>query len=71
MYPTPSEEAVEIWKAFAAAYGVSYTAIIEALADELRRFERTPEAKLPVMWRQVVAAARAHDAANRSRSQPD
>lgn len=71
MYPTPSDEAVDIWRAFAAAHGVSYTAIIEALADEFHRLEGTPEARLPVMWRQVLAAARAHDAEGRSRAQPD
>lgn len=68
LYPTPSDEAVDIWRAFASAHGVSYTAIIEALADELARLERTPEGRLPILWREVLAKARAHDAAGRDRS---
>ncbi len=68
MYPTPSDDAVDTWRDFARTRGVSYTAIIEALADELRRFERTPTARLPVMWRQVLERAAAHDAESRDRT---
>lgn len=67
MYPTPSDDAVDTWRDFARARGVSYTAIIEALADELRRYERTPTARLPAMWREVLARAAAHDAESRDR----
>ena len=67
LYPTPSVEAADIWRAFADHHGVSYTAIIEALADDLERHMETPSYKLPVLWREVVAKARAHDAASRSR----
>ena len=67
LYPNNSEEAGRTWRAFASAHGVSYTGIIEALADEFRRIERTPRSRLPTLWRDVLDRARAHDAEGRPR----
>lgn len=69
LYPTPSDDAADTWRRFAAQHGVSITAIIEALAPELERL--AGQERLPVFWRQLIDEARAYDAENRSREKPD
>lgn len=64
-----TDEAKAAWKAFADRHGVTMSGVLEVLANELRGLVDVE--KLPAMWRQIVADARAHDAEQRSRAQPD
>lgn len=66
LYANVSDEALDGWRLFARANGVSVTAMLEALGCRLAELD-APEVDLPALWRETIAEARAIDAERRSR----
>lgn len=66
LHASVSDEARDGWRLFAQVHGVSVTGLLEALGLRLAFLDR-PEKGLPVLWREVLAEARAIDAERRSR----
>lgn len=62
-----SDEASDAWHAFAAAHGVTVTAICEVLGHRVAALADRPAGRLPPFWRQVVAEARTVAAQRRER----
>ena len=60
-----SKDAHKAWHSFAASHGVSVSALLEALGQEL---ETASDPSLPVGSADLVASARSVDAERRKRS---
>ena len=61
-----SDEAHDGWRQMDALYGVSMTALAEAIGLRLARLDR-PEHKLPPIWRELISEARAIKAEHSAR----
>lgn len=66
LFATVSDDSRDGWQEFARVHGVSVTALLESLGHRLSDMD-APEAKLPALWRETIAEARAIDAERRSR----
>lgn len=64
-----SDEALDGWRTFSRAHGVTVTAVVEVLGQRVG--EMDDPAVLNREWRRVVVAARGVDAERRSRSEPN